>query len=337
MLKRCVGIDIGSYALHLVVRDGNRVSTSIVERLPADLVQNGQILSMVAMGDFLKEVRKKHKIHCKDAAIVLPSVLCFCRQCTVPAMSHEQVMVNLPYEFRDFITDEKDRYYYDYYVVDVREGQSLSAGEGEESSAELPQEMELMAAAVPKKVILEYREMLRRAGFKLKIAVPYEVAYCNLVNNKKPDGSYAILDIGHTGIRAFLFEGTKFEAQRFLDTGCGSLDLVISDQLNVDPHVATSYRETNFQDVQSLERCKDIYNSIAIDILKAINYYNFNHPDAPLEKIYCSGGGVQLKPLMDAVAALETLSLRNLSELLHDDVNHEKIAYALAAFGATLQ
>ena len=46
-----------------------------------------------------------------------------------------------------------------------------------------------------------------------------------------------------------------------------------------------------------------MYQSIAIEIGRALNFYGFNNPDAVIEVAYCCGGGLLLDPLVEAVAA----------------------------------
>ena len=42
------------------------------------------------------------------------SGICFLRNVTMPEMTAEQLVYNLPYEFRDYITDELKKYVFDY-------------------------------------------------------------------------------------------------------------------------------------------------------------------------------------------------------------------------------
>ena len=117
-----LGIDIGNRSVHMVEWDGKKVREPVVEPLPEGLVKEGRIVSPAAMADFLKGVKRTHKLHAKDASLALHSAECFCRRFDVPAMTHQQLKVNLSYEFRDFITQEKEKYSYDYAVLDRLDG-----------------------------------------------------------------------------------------------------------------------------------------------------------------------------------------------------------------------
>ncbi len=92
-------------------------------------------------------------------------------------------MYNLPYEFRDYITDELKKYVFDYSFLGFRRGnaQRKEAEEGfqkEKKKEEKPEEeenqkrneMELLAAAAPLEVMEDLRLMARKAGLKLTFA-----------------------------------------------------------------------------------------------------------------------------------------------------------------------
>ena len=62
----------------------------------------------------IRKTMKEYKIRCKEAAVVVSSGICFLRNVTMPEMTAEQLVYNLPYEFRDYITDELKKYVFDY-------------------------------------------------------------------------------------------------------------------------------------------------------------------------------------------------------------------------------
>lgn len=325
----CVGFDIGNHAVHIAVRKGDAIVRSLSERLPEGLVLNGRVTSVEAMGDFLKDVRRKNKIRVKNAALVIPAGLCYCRRFNIAAMNRDQLLFNLPYEFHDYITDDKRNYFFDYAVIDV-----IKDEEG------TPKEYDIIAAATRKDLIADYQRLFRKAGFKLKTAIPDELAYINLLRRSGgKDHSHGILDIGHNAVRMFLFQGDRFDSVRVLDYGCNALDTAIAEYFGVeDRFVAASYRETNFEGANELPACRDIYAAMAIEVLKAINFYRFNG-GKPLEHLHCCGGGVKNEELMRMLRNNLPLKVTDLREFLGKTSPEEKIDYPLiaAAAGAALQ
>lgn len=328
-MNSIIGFDIGTSTLHLAVCDGGSLRRIITEPLPDNLVRGGQILSYDAMGDFLRDVRRQHRLTARAAALALPASLCFCRRLTLPVMTVDQLRVNLPYEFRDYITQEKEKYFYDYALVDPRQG-----GLGD------VRELDLMAAATLKSTIAGYSDMFRRAGMRLKQAMPVELAYINLLRGKDAaDHGHCILDLGYSATRVYMFTGDRFEVLRVIEYGCDTLDRALADELHVDVHIAHAHLLANHNQVQELECCRRVYSAIAVDILRAVNFYGFNNPDKSLSHIHCAGGGAQIPALLSTLAEVLPVPLEDVSELLPSappgDVDNRLCA--LAAAGAAIQ
>lgn len=333
-MKPIVGFDIGTTAVHLALRDGGGIRRIVTEPLPDNLVRGGQILSFDAMGELLRDLRRQHRITARSAALVLPASLCFCRRLTLPAMTVEQLRVNMPYEFRDYITQEKEKYFYDYALVDTLRGEDGA-----------PRELDLMAAATLKSTIAGYTDMFHRAGMRLQRAMPVELAYIQLLRTyaathpEEASHSHCILDLGHCATRIYMFTGDRFEVLRVIDYGCDALDRALADELHVDVHIAHAHLLSDHDHVQELACCKQVYAAVAVDILRAINFYSFNNPDKELTHIHCGGGGAHIPALLSALAELLPIPLEDASGLIPGasaQMEGSSLS-ALAAAGAAMQ
>ena len=226
MAGQYVAFDIGEAQVKIVSFAGEKVKKAVSEELPDRLVAGGEILSMDAMGDFLKEVARKNGIGRGNAGVILPGSLVFTRNVTVPPMTDAQLAYNLPFEFKDYLTEEKSKYFFDYAVDSVKKKESGD-----------PEEMDLFACATLKHTIEEYREMFRRAGFKLRCAIPEEAAYAAMLENygkSHPDSAdRCIADIGHRGTRLYMYRGSKFQTKRTVELGLFDLEQKISDEKGV--------------------------------------------------------------------------------------------------------
>lgn len=324
MAKNTAGFDIGDHAVHIAVTNRVGLQRIITEQLPEGMVRDARIVSYEALGDFISETRKKHKIRASDAAVVLPSGQCFCRRLSMPVMSHEQLMVNIPYEFRDFITAEKEEYFYDYAI--------LSVVDNEEGS---PVELDIMAAACLKTTIAQYRAMFRRAGMKLRTAIPTEMAYSNVLKAQGEEHSHCLVDLGHTAVRLYMFNGSRFESSHMVEYGCSALDTAISEALNVDPFIAASYREANHEDCQNLMECRQIYQNLAMEIQKSIYFFRYNSPDIELEHMHLIGGCANIQPLKETLENTLSVPIVDPKVILSgEDIDVE---FGLCAAGAALQ
>ena len=278
------------------------------EPVPDDLVRDGQIISYEAMSDFLKEVFKKHRITEKRCSVIIADELVYVRYISMPYMKPEQLKINLPYEFHDFISEDKNKYVFDYAFINVKEGGDDSAGE-----------LELMAAAAKKSVIADYAESLKHAGLKLAAAVPYVMTYSNIireaesriteVENNGVVREYCFVDIGHTSCRINIFVGRKLVATRVIEYGLNMLDSAIAEAEGVDIHIARTRKESDFNGVLSSETCVNVYNAIAIDIMRPVNVYRCNKQESLLAEAFICGGGGKIAPLMDVISANTDLAV----------------------------
>ncbi len=327
-MKNCIGFDIGNHAMHIAVSKSGSIVRGISIRMPEDLVKNGAIVSYEAMGDFLKEVRRSQKFGTRNAALVLPAPHCYCRRFYVAANTRDQLMFNLPYGFRDFITDDKRNYFFDCAVINA-----VRYGDGK------PPELDVLATATRKEIIEEYITMFQKAGFKLKTIIPVEFSLVNLLRKSSlAPHRHGVLDIGHNAVKLYLFDGSVFESLRVIDYGCNSLDEVISEHFGVDTYMAGTYRENDFSGANELEGCRAIYGAMAIEILKAVNFYRFNGGGS-LEHLHCCGGGTRNEALMKTLQSTLPVPLTDMSEFFGENKSKEEIDFSLvaSAAGVTMQ
>ena len=171
MAKTILGVDIGSDSLKLALVNNGYVKKSVVVPIPNNLVKDYRTVSVETMGELIRNTMKENGIHCRNAALVLPNELVYVRTVTMPKMTIEQLIYNLPFEFRDYITEELKDYAYDYAMVttpeemmkEPEEKPENADGSFEEETEEVENSMELLAAAAPLTLLEESRAILRKA------------------------------------------------------------------------------------------------------------------------------------------------------------------------------
>ena len=329
MGKTYTGVDIGNASVKLAVYDGDVIKNIVVEPLPEGLMAEGRLVSHDAMADFLKDLSKRAGGVAKDAALVLSTVSCLVRRLSVPAMTVKELELNLPYEFRDYISQGKERYRYDYAVLSTQ----LNT-EG------VPESMDLLAAAMMKQTVEDYQEMFRRAGMRLRIATPAAAAYQNLVGgNPRALANCCIIDFAHTGTKLHFFANGTYDVTRIIEVGGIDIDRAIAAARDIDVHVANSYKLTDYEGVQQSEAARDVYESIAVELGRALNFYGFNNPETNVEIAYCCGGGSSLQPLVNTVAAHLDIELCSISDIMPEAASGQGgdlRAQCPAAVGATM-
>ncbi len=304
MAKRILGMDVGHDSLKLALINGHKIEKAVTAHIPLNLIQDSRIVSAETMGEFIKDVCRENGMYCPQVAYVLSNENVYTRTITMPKMTPEQLAINLPYEFSDFISDEPRKYVYDYAMLS-------------NPYADASDTMELMAVAVTKSHLELVREFIKKAGMKLVKAAPTVSSFISLIRgNGSKDTEYCILDLGYKAIRMHIFHGDRYEVTRTLDIGLSSLDSIIAENTNVDVHLAHTYLMKNYEDCQNAPYCTSAYENITMELMRALNFYRFSNPESNLENVWLSGGGIQIRPLWDMIESSLDMSVHHAKELL---------------------
>ena len=276
------------------------------------LVKNGVVVSIETMGEFLRETMKENGINASQAALVLNGERVYVRNVTMPLMNSEQLLYNLPYEFRDYITEELKDYLFDFGMRSVNEEERT---------------MDVFAAAVPKQFIEDDRALLRKAGLKLVKAAPLLSAYRGLIKDYEKTHEtrdYCILNLGYQSIRMDVFHGTEYLTTHVLDTGLSTLDAILSESMGVDEHIAHTYLLTNYKDCQDSDECKNAFANMAVELMRTMNFLRYSMQDVNLDEIWVCGGGAEIENLRNAIAEqLDTPVYRAWEKFMPEENNKE--------------
>lgn len=328
MAKSILGIDVGSDVLKIALVKGKTIKKTATAAMPANMMRDGRIVSPEILSELIRNTMRKNGMHCSRAAVALANEVVFVRNVTVPRMTADQLTYNLPFEFRDYITEELKDYVYDYAMFsskkDILADGERRAAEDDAGSLEEPENgaaMDLLAVAVPVEVLEEYKGMLRKAGLKLMKAAPTVCSYMGLIRqveriNRPSNGEYCILDLGYQAIRMYMFKGDRHQVTRALEIGLNQIDTVIADAYNVDVHLAHTYLLTNFDDCQNREFCVNAFNNVVVELMRALNFYRFSNPDSELSDIWLCGGGAAIESLRTAIQSGLDMLVHPAEELL---------------------
>lgn len=288
-MANVLGIDIGHDRIKLVLLSNGKVKKTVVVETPENLVKNGVVVSQETMGEFLRETMKENGISASQAAYVLNGERVYVRNVTMPLMTSEQLLYNLPYEFRDYITEELKDYFFDFAMRSVNEEERT---------------MEVLAAAVPKQLIEDVRNVLRKAGLKLVKAAPLLSAYRGLIADYEKTNEtrdYCLLNLGYQSIRMDVFHGTEYLTTHVLDIGLKSIDGILAESMGVDEHIAHTYLLNNYKDCQDSDECKNAFANMAVELMRTMNFLRYSMQDNNLDEIWVCGGGATIKNLRDAI------------------------------------
>jgi type IV pilus assembly protein PilM len=264
--------------------------------LPENLMAEDNLLMPHAFSAFLKKAKKELRLPGGPAGLLLPASKVICRLVTMPRMSVDQLMLNLPYEFSDFVHGEPHQYYCDYALCQDESPEPAVQDEpGEE-------QLTMMAAVVQRQQIQDYIRIFAAGGFTLRRILPQEMSLIQLVQScrrQRPEAprEFCFIDVGFLSTRIFVVHGDRIQAARRVPIGCRALDGVVADLFNMDPFLADAYKRGNHQGVLEHPRCMEVYESMAVEVLKVINFYHFTYRQNQLEGVYLIGGGAAIEPL----------------------------------------
>lgn len=323
--RAVIGIDIGYDQLKLALVQNGRVMKTAIAQMPENLFKEGQFISADTMSSVIKEAMKESGMKASLAAVVLPNEHVYVKNVDVPMMTEEQLAYNLPFEFNDYITGEVDDYLFDYAVIESDE-----------------ENLHLLAVGVERKIVEEIQVMLRKAGLKLGKTAPALCTYISLIRQQseklmQESDEFGILDLGYHAITMYMYKQDKHIATREFDIGLSSLDDIIADKFGVEKHLAHTYLMSNFENCLESEECATFYDNIAVELMRAINFYQFSNQGSALNDVWICGGGAANEPLVKAIGDTLEAELHPASELVFDGDKIGQVNSLVQAIGVTLE
>ena len=158
MSEKYIGIDLGSEFLKIAVHENNRICGEISERIPEQLRMDGKILSLESAAEFLKETGRKHGLSRYGVCVVLPEKQVITKRVRMEGMDPKHLILNLPYEFYDYLEHSVEEWVYDYSLAD-----SIPDGTGQDETVVLLSKGEIDSKKVRVEFSLEDMDM---SGFQ---------------------------------------------------------------------------------------------------------------------------------------------------------------------------
>ena len=101
----------------------------------------------------------------------------------------------------------------------------------------------------------------------------------------------------------------------------------------MDIHLAHSYMRSDYNGVLEADYAREAYSRLAVEIMKAVNFYNYNNRDRELHDLYICGGGGGIEPMLRTIVETTRLTLPPVSELLSQQLSTEEPWTYLRAIG----
>lgn len=276
VMKRFLGIELGHYRVKLAYLEQGSLKTYISERIDIDFYTNNHLYAKR-----IRELLTAHEIRCKHTVFVLPPEKTYVKRVRLPLLTTEQLKLNLPYEFVDYIGEQTELYQFDYAVL-------------ERSSNQL----DLLAAACKKELCTELQSFAKLAGLKLTGLVPSVIGLERLLNrNNDQKQDFVIVDLGFRALRIHFFRQGIYDTTRLLEPGCEEIEQLYQSEK------------------ESADQISQCCQTVAIQIMRVLNFYSFNHMDNTLDTLYYCGGGAREQKLLAAIERAVEIPVRSLAVL----------------------
>lgn len=329
--NKVLGIYCAHGRLSLTLVKGGAISKTVWVDVPGNIINGSEIKSENLFSAFLKDTIKQYGMSCRDVAFAITSDDVFIRNVTIPSMSPEQVRINIPFEFRDFISGELKEYLFDYAYIPGSDGMNETTGEST---------INVVAAALPAERIHTLERVMKKSGLKLVKAAPSIFGYESLLNllpsAEERNKERCFMDIGREDTRMLIYKNGKYKLTHMIDIGEQKITQVLADEMNVDMHIAKTYLESNYNNCQELGAVRNTYKDISLEILKGINFYEVSDMTARLQDIVLCGGGAMITPLVNLLKERITMNVCTMDELFRATnvdraFNITALSYGIAA------
>ena len=102
----------------------------------------------------------------------------------------------------------------------------------------------------------------------------------------------------------------------------------------IDTH--THLSNQNYDDVQICDEAIEIYQQMAMEIMKTINFYRYSNRDRELENMYICGGGSRVDALVNVIELMTDVKVKSVSAICAQTQDGEAASICAKAIGTGL-
>lgn len=128
---------------------------------------------------------------------------------------------------------------------------------------------------------------------------------------------YAVLSLEYSRDRLHFFSNGAYEITRNLGVTEKQICEVIAQNEGVDIHIAQLMLDQNQNHVLEQEQVSDLLQSVATEVMRVMNFYNYNNPRNTIDAIYYYGREVD-SAFLERIQSMTELPIRPLTDLLEE-------------------
>lgn len=306
-MSTTVGLDIGSYSIkavvastqgdHLNVLQAVEVSNPLGALLPDTPQKRDQMI------EALKTMFEDNKLPKQGIRLGLAESLVSTKVVRMPLLSDAELASAIQWQVEQHIPIPLDQMQYEYTV--------LRRSEPKESEPT----MDVLMIGSKKQVVESLAELFLDAELGVESLETDSLALLRVVETIQPSPeNVAILQIGATSTSMLFVGDGLFRFVHVMPVAGALFTRAIERGVGLEPVRAEEYKRTYGLLPDQLEgkvqaALAPILDSLAAELQKAVRFYNTQHPQSPLQRIFVSGGSLYLPNILPTLSSVLNLEL----------------------------
>ena len=299
--------------------DSERVYIAAVKNGVVSGAATGLIVSAKNTGEAVstavKETMLKYGLKGAEAALVIPDTECFTKRIDGSQLAESDLLMNLPFEFGDYIRSglEGD-YIFDYQVLHAAK-----------------KERKLLAVAVLRSIVSDTIEIASDAGLELSRLVPETCALGDLIEHHTPGLKCAVISINSEDTMLRLYSGPECVASHEINYGVSLIKGALQDR-----SISLFENSVAKSEVFDSELARNVSESLSESILSALEYFYEQGIFDSSMPIFLAGEGALVQPLVKQLRDKSRLSCENIIRLMQGSIEENLAPVLASAVGAAI-
>ncbi|MDR9501372.1 MAG: type IV pilus assembly protein PilM [Desulfurivibrionaceae bacterium] len=290
--KLTVGLDIGSHSVKVCEFAEAGKKRKLVSlgtaQLPVGAVEDGELRDPEAVGEVIQVLINNLGIKSKKVAISISGYSVIMKKINLAVMTEEELQHHIQAEAEQYIPFDIDEVYIDF--------QDLK------TNREDDERTDVMLVAAKKEVVNRYMKMLEGIGLQVVVVDVDAFALENSYElSMGQEGNVILVDIGSSKMNINIISGGASVFARDVFLGSRQLTEQIQVKMDVSFEEAEDLKISAQDPGGALSLLEETFAAACtqwiLEIKKAIDFYNSNYPEHPLDKMVLSGGGAHIRGL----------------------------------------